>query len=74
MITLCENQLVISIQDAAPKERRDWLIQAIAAAMRWSAHEAVGLISKISRAAMKCARMPWRAASSMTTCGSEWSE
>lgn len=37
MIILRENQLIISIHDTEPKERRDWLIQAIAAAMRWSA-------------------------------------
>jgi hypothetical protein len=37
MITVTENTLQITIVDAAPLERRNWLIAALAAAMRWNA-------------------------------------
>lgn len=38
MITLHENKLSIHLPTTSPEEYRDWLIKAIAAAMRWNAH------------------------------------
>lgn len=37
MIALTQNNLRITISDASPNERRDWLMKSIAAAMRWKA-------------------------------------
>lgn len=39
MITITENQLTITIRDSEPLQRRDWLIKAIAATMRWMASD-----------------------------------
>ena len=38
MVTYTPEQLIISITDSSPNERRDWLIKAIAATMRWRAN------------------------------------
>lgn len=38
MITYKKEHLVISIYELSPQERRDWLMKAIAAAVRWNAH------------------------------------
>jgi hypothetical protein len=38
MVTATNNQLTIHISDVEPMQRRDQLIKAIAAAMRWRAH------------------------------------
>jgi hypothetical protein len=37
MITINNDTLVITIPDSEPKDRHQWLIRAIAAAMRWEA-------------------------------------
>lgn len=38
MITITKDRLIISIYDTAPRERKNWLIEAIAAAIKWRAH------------------------------------
>jgi hypothetical protein len=38
MITYKEDALIITIEDYAPQERRDWIMKALAATIRWNAH------------------------------------
>lgn len=38
MITITKNALIITIPDHSPEERKNWIIEAIAAAIKWRAH------------------------------------
>lgn len=44
MVTFNENELVITIRDTEPAQRREWLIKAIAAAIRWRAANDEGAV------------------------------
>ena len=38
MITIKKDKLIITIHDPSPRERKNWLIEAIAAAIKWRAY------------------------------------
>lgn len=42
MVTFSEDTITITIKDREPANRREWLIRAIAAAIRWRANNHEG--------------------------------